>query len=108
DLQGLRRGDRCARRPVRHVPDAPSPRLLGVHRCLLDLRLQRKTERPRMMRAASRERSGKGAASLSYFGAAVERLSCWKSRRPKRTDRIPAANTQYRAVANEWDAEEVS
>ena len=45
DLQGLRRSDPHPRRELRRLRDAPSPRLLGVRRLLLDLRLYRQAKR---------------------------------------------------------------
>ena len=44
-LQGLRRPDPAIPGALRLVPDAPSPGLLGIHRGLLDLWVQRQAER---------------------------------------------------------------
>ena len=48
-LQGLRRADHRRRRDrLCRLQYAPSPRLLGIRRCLLDLRLQRQGRRDRV------------------------------------------------------------
>ena len=107
DLQGLRRPDRrrshvlCA-----GLPDAPSSRLLGVHRRCSIYRLQRQAERPGLTRPAPESsRSGVGAGR---FREARRRVS-WRSAGPPRTARnLAVCPIQYRPAASEWDAEEVS
>ena len=75
-LQGLRRADHRSSRGLRHLPDAPPPRLLGVRRRLLDLRLQRQEVRLGVIDSLDEARKQRLATYLDDSDWAGERLSC--------------------------------
>ena len=91
------------RRPLRDVPDPPPPRLLGVRRLVLDLRLQRQAERPRVKDRTTAVRSMRRPA----LSTGSIRSVAWRSL-VESLDLFGAGSGGYPGVADACDPRRIS